>query len=45
MVIKYDKNLSTQLNNTNLGQPITKQCFILFTLWCKKVALAIQENT
>ncbi len=31
-------NLSTQLdNNTNLGQPITKQCFILFSLWCKKL--------
>ncbi len=34
-------NLSTQSDNTNLGQPITKQCLILFSLWCKKVALAI----
>ncbi len=32
-------NLSTQLDNTNLGQPVTKQCLILFNLWCKKVAL------
>ncbi len=38
-------NLSTQLDNTNLGQPITKQCLILFSLWCKKVALAIKKNT
>ncbi len=40
-------NLSTQLDNTNLGQPITKQCLILFSLWCKKFALAIKgkKNT
>ncbi len=39
-------NLSTQLDNhkTNLGQPITKQCLILFSLWCKKVALAIKKQ-
>ncbi len=37
-------NLSTQLDNTNLGQPITKQCLILFSLWCKKFALAIKEK-
>ncbi len=37
-------NLSTQLDNTNLGQPITKQCLILFSLWCKMVALAIKEK-
>ncbi len=37
-------NLSTLWDNTNLGQPITKQCFILFSLWCKKVALAIKEK-
>ncbi len=35
-------NLSTQLDNTNLGQPITKQCLILFSLGCKKFALAIK---
>ncbi len=29
-------NLSTQLDNTNLGQPITKQCLILFSLWYKR---------
>ncbi len=38
-------NISTQLDNTNLGQPITKQCFILFSLWCKKFVLAIKEIT
>ncbi len=37
-------NLSTQLDKTTLGQPITKQCFILFSLWCKKFALAIKEK-
>ncbi len=37
-------NLSTQLDNTNLGQPITKQCLILFSLCCKKVALAMKEK-
>ncbi len=34
----------TQLDNTNLDQPITKQCLILFRLWCKKVVLAIKEK-
>jgi len=38
-------NLSTQLDNTNVVQPITKQCLILFSLWCKKFALAIKEKT
>ncbi len=38
-------NLSTQLENYNLGQPITKQCSILFSLWCKKFAIAIKEKT
>ncbi len=37
-------NLSTQLDN-NLGQPITKQWLILFSLWCKKFAIAINEKT
>ncbi len=32
-------NLSTKLDKTNLGQPIFKQCLILFSLWCKKLAL------
>ncbi len=36
-------NLNTQLDNTNLGQAITKQC-LMFSLWCKKVALAINEK-
>ncbi len=30
-------NISTQLDNTNLGQPITNQCLILFSMWCKNV--------
>ncbi len=29
-------NLSTQLDNTNLGRPIIKQCLILFSLWFKE---------
>ncbi len=37
-------NWSTQLDNANLAQPITKQCFVLFSLWCKKIALAIKEK-
>ncbi len=37
-------NLSTQLDNTSIGQPITKQCLLLFSLWCKKVALAIKKK-
>jgi len=37
-------NLTTQSDNTNLAQPITKQCFILFSLWCKNVALAIKRK-
>jgi len=37
-------NLTTQLQYTSLGQPITKQLLILLSLWCKKFALAIQEN-
>ncbi len=36
-------NLSTELDNTNLGQPVTKQCLNLFSLWCKKVALGIKD--
>ncbi len=38
-------NLSTQLDKTNLGQLITKQCLILFNLWCKVVTLAIKVKT
>ncbi len=37
-------NLSTQLDNTNLGQPITKKCLIVFSLWCEKITLAIKEK-
>ncbi len=33
-----------QLDNTNLA-PIIKKCFILFSLWWKKIALAIKETT
>ncbi len=33
-------NLSTQLDNTNLGQPITKQCLSLLSLWCKKFTIS-----
>jgi len=36
-------NLTTQLDNTSLDQPITKQCFMLFSL-CVKRALAIKEK-
>ncbi len=38
-------NLRTQLDNYNLGQPITKQCSILFSLWCKKFAIAIANSS
>ncbi len=38
-------NWSSQLDNTNLDKPITKQFFILFSLWCKKVTLAIKDKT
>ena len=37
-------NLTTQLDNTSLAQPMTKQCFIVFSL-CVKRALAIKEKT
>jgi len=37
-------NLTTQLDNTSLAQPVTKQCFMLFRV-CVKRALAIKENT
>ncbi len=38
-------NLSSQLDNINLAQLITKQCLILFSLWYKKFALAMKEKT
>ncbi len=44
VLFKINYICSTQLDNTNLGQPITKQCLILFSLWCKKVTLAIKEK-
>jgi len=31
------------IDKTNWGQPTTKQCLILFSLCCKKAALAIKE--
>jgi len=37
-------NLTPQLDNTSLAQPVTKQCFMLFSV-CVKRALAITENT
>jgi len=37
-------NLITQLDNTSIAHPVTKQCFILFSL-CVKRALAITVNT
>ncbi len=36
--------LISVLDNTNLGKSITKQSFIVFSLWCKRVALAIKEK-
>jgi len=42
--VEYLINLTTQLDNTSLSQPVTKQCFMLFSL-CVKRALAITENT
>ncbi len=38
-------HLSTQLDHTNLGQNVTNQCLILFSLLCKKIALVIKEKT
>jgi len=39
-------NLTTQLDNISLAQPVTKQCFMLFSVCvCVKRALAITENT
>jgi len=37
--VEYLLNLTTQLDNTSLAQPVSKQCFMLFR------ALAITENT
>ncbi len=37
-------NLSTQLDNTNLSQPIAKQCLILFSLWCKVCIKTLKQN-
>jgi len=42
--VEYLINLTTQLVNTSLAQPVTKQCFMLFSL-CVKRALAITQNT
>ncbi len=33
-------NISTQLDNTNLGQSIAEQYLVLFSLWCKTVTRA-----
>jgi len=42
--VEYLLNLTTQLDNTSLAQPVTKKCFMLFSV-CVKRALAITENT
>jgi len=42
--VEYVLNLTTQLDETSLAQPVSKQCFILFSV-CVKRALAITENT
>jgi len=42
--VEYLFNLTTLLDNTSLAQPVTKQCFMLFSV-CVKRALAITENT
>jgi len=33
--VEYLSNLTTQLDNASLAQPVTKQCFMLFSV-CKK---------
>ncbi len=47
MADNFDRKVCHELglDNTNLAQPITNQCFILFSLWCKRVTLAIKEKT
>jgi len=42
--VEYLLNLTPQLYNSSLAQPVTKQCFMLFSV-CVKRALAITENT
>jgi len=42
--VEYLLNLTTQLDKTSLAQPVTKKCFMLFSV-CVKRALAITENT
>jgi len=47
--MNYDEYLSavefnTQLDNTSLAQPVTEQCFMLFSV-CVKRALANTEKT
>jgi len=42
--VEYVLNLTTQLDDTSLAQPVTKQCFMMFSV-CAKRALAITENT
>jgi len=42
--VEYLFNLTTQLDNTSLAQPVTKQYLLLLSV-CVKRALAITENT
>jgi len=42
--VEYLLNLTTQLDNTSLAQPVTMQCFMMFNVRVKR-ALAITENT
>jgi len=42
--VEYLFNWTPQLDNTSLDQPVTKQCFMLFSV-CVKRALALTQNT
>jgi len=36
LTLEYLLNLTTQLDNTSLAQPVTKQCFMLFSVCVKQ---------
>jgi len=42
--VEYLLNLTTLLYNTSLAQPVTKQCFMLFSV-CVERAIAITGKT
>jgi len=42
--VEYLLNLTTQLDNTSLAQPVTMQCFMMFNVRVKR-ALAISQKT